>query len=204
MKSLMTTMSLVFAISHYSEAAPLGSGVEKMPSNLATDRRCSVSLGGELIDYGTQTRWQLQNAPAVSNSSTFGKRTVMLSVICPYTQAMRLTLRGQTNASGNVVYGERGSLVIRLSNAQVDGKSVQIAGSTADGIINDAASDSRLLQPGRTFAPVVSGELTRGKTLTAQLEIEPVIPTADARVSRRQISEARLTMELMPGGPARH
>lgn len=198
MKKLLMAIPLVFTLTPHSEAAPAGNKIEKLLTNFASDRRCSLSLGKELIDYGTQTRSQLQNAPSVSNSFTFGKRTVMLSVICPSEQDFRLTLRSQTNAGGNVVYGERGSLFVRLSNVQVDGKSVQIAGSSVGGIIDDAASDSRFLQPDRAFVTVKNGTVAKGKTLTARMEVEPVVPTEDARVSQRQIIEARLSMELMP------
>lgn len=194
MKKLLMIVSFVFNLSKLSE----GFAIEKVSGDFATDRRCVLSLGGELIDYGTKTRWQLRNAPALVDSYSFGKRTVMLSVICPFAQGIRLTLRGQTNASGNVAFGEHGGLIIRLSNAQVDGKSTQIAGGTAKGIINGAAADSPLLQPGHTFAPTVGGKLARGKTLTVYLEIEPVIPTADARVSKRQRSETSLRIELAP------
>lgn len=196
MKGLLSILALGLVLSRYAEADPLG-GTQDMPSAMPVDARCSLSLGGELIDYGTQTRGQLQDSSTASNSVSFGKRTVILSVICPYTQSMRLTIRGQSNAKGYLIFGERGGMAVRILNAQMDGLAVQVAGTTPDGIINGATSDSRLLLPGQTFAPAINGKLVMGKAFTAHVEIEPMMPKADARVSGRKTSETKLMLELM-------
>ncbi|AZE56894.1 hypothetical protein C4K03_4756 [Pseudomonas synxantha] len=198
MRIFFAPLVLGLVLAQSAEAASrLGEGALGMPSTLPIDSRCSLSMGGNVIDYGTQSRWQLRDAPSGRNSVTFGKRTLTLSVACSYTQSIRLTLRGERSTSGDLRYGDRGSMIVRLFDAQMDGQSVQIIGTTPDGVINGAAADSRLLQPGESFAAIANGQLVRGKTFTAHLEIEPTLPEADARVSARQMNEANLTLELM-------
>lgn len=194
--SLLLLIGMSFGQSVQAEPQ-LNDSVSKMQFNLPVDTRCNVSLGSSVVDYGVLSRWQLQDAAGDRNSVTPGKRTLMLSVACPYSQKMRLILRGERAVSGDLRYGERGSMTVKLLDAQLDGQSVQIVGTTPDGAINGAATDSRLLQPGQTFAVSAKGQLAKGKVLTAHLEIEPILSKAEARVSSRQTSEANLTVELM-------
>lgn len=172
-------------------------GQSALATPLPVDARCSVSLGSGVVDYGTLSRWQLQGSVAGSHALTLGKRTLLLSVVCPYTQTFRLTLRGERAASGDLRYGERGSLSIRLSDVQLDGQNVQVVDSSPRGVINGTANVARQLQPGQTFAPSMNGRLAEGKALTARIEIEPLMPEAEARVGALQISEARFKLELM-------
>ncbi|MFL1501611.1 fimbrial protein [Pseudomonas sp. O64] len=178
-------------------AAPANGGTSKLQFNLPVDARCKLSLGSHVIDYGTMSRGQLQDTTQGRNTLTPGKRTMILSAVCPYSQSMRFALRGDRSATGNLRYGDQGSMTVRISEAQLDGQSVQVVSTSLEGIVSGAASDTRLLQPGQIFAPIANGRLAKGKAFTARLEIEPVLPEAETRVSARQSSEATLTLELM-------
>ena len=205
MKRLVATLALGLTISQlatamqppYSGTKDMSSIRPVMPAILPVDTRCTLSLGSGVIDYGSQSRWQLQNASTAFNSLTFGKRTLPLGVVCPYTQHMRLTLRGERGPNGNLLFGKRGNLTIRIFDAQMDGSSVRLAQTSSDGILSAAITDSLTLQPGQSFAPITNGNLAQGKVFTANLEIEPVLPEAEARVSAHQTSQATITLELM-------
>lgn len=199
MNKLFTLLLLLgTAVGRSAQAAiPLVDGDNKMQLNMPMDARCSVSLGSSFVDYGTLSQWQLQNSVTNPDAVTPGKRTLMLSVVCPYSQKVLLTLRGERATNGDLRYGDLGSMIVRVLNAQLDGESVQLIGTSLDSAIKGAANESRRLQPGQTFAPSINGQLAKGKAFTALIEIEPMLPKAKARVSSRQSSEARFKLELM-------
>lgn len=196
-RTIFPTLVLGLALSQSAEAISSLHGTHAdVPSIMPIDTRCSLSAGAPVIDYGTQSRWQLQDADG-SQKVTPGTRTLTLSVVCPYSQSMRLTLRGDRAANGDLRYGERGSVTVRLLDMQLDGQNVQVARTTPDGMINGAAESSLLLQPGNSFAATHNGLPIKGKSFTAHIELEPVMPESAARVSARQTSESQLTLELM-------
>lgn len=195
MKLLFTTLTLGVALclANAARAAlPAADGGMTPPP----DNRCSLSAGAPMIDYGVQSRWQLQDAGGPQRV-TPGKRSLQLNVVCPHSQAMRLMLRGERAGNGELRYGERGSVALRLLDAQLDGQGVQLAATTPDGVLSSGGQDSLRLLPGNGFAVVQNGQLLKGKSFTARIELEPVMPESAARVSARQVSEANLTLELM-------
>lgn len=161
------------------------------------DTRCSLSLGSEVVDYGSQTRGQLQDASSGGNALTLGKRTLTLSVMCPYTQPLRLALRGDRATNGKLRYGERGSMIVRLFDMQRDGETVQITPVTPSGEMTGSAADSQQLQPDHIVAATLGGQPVKGKVFSARLEIEPVIPNDEAKVSASTTKEALLMLELV-------
>lgn len=197
MKTLLTSLILIFALTPLSKASSAYPGVvEQALPSLPVDTRCSLSIGTPVIDYGSQSRWQLQDTTN-SNEVTPGKRTLMLSVTCPYTQTMRLALHGDRSANGTLRYGAQGHVNIRLLEAQLDGQTVQVVTLTPGNSINDTPSDIIQLRPGDSFAAVRNGHLAKGKSFTARLEIEPVLTDSAARVSAHQTNESNLTLELL-------
>lgn len=160
-----------------------------MPPGLPTDNRCTLSVSTPTIDYGNQSRWQLQGT--TGGQLTPGKRALTLSVVCPYTQPIRLALRSDLR------YGTLGNINVNLSEALLDGQSIQLASTTPDSILNDAPVDSLRLHSGSRFAAVQNGRLATGKNLTLRMEIEPVLAERDARVSGHQSSEATVTLALI-------
>lgn len=197
MKVLMRALGLGLLLSQSmtvmaTSQIPSGSIQPALP----VDTRCSMSVGSPVIDYGNQSQGQLQSA---GNGQTFtlGKRTLMLSIACPYSQTMRLTLRGAQAANGDMRYGDRGSIRIRVMDAQIDGLAVQLTSTTSDGVLEGGAETSLLLQPGKSFAATQNGHFIKGKAFNARIEIEPVFPESATRVSARQVDESFITLELM-------
>ncbi|MGP2408153.1 hypothetical protein [Yersinia sp. 2545 StPb PI] len=170
---------------------------EAQPPSLLVDTRCSLSLGGGVIDYGNQSRGQLQAASPGGNTLTPGKRTLTLSVVCPYTQPLRLALRGDRSGNGELRYGERGSVVVRLFDMQRDGESVQIMPVTPDGGVTGSASESQRLQPGQAVGATLNRQLVKGKVFSVRVEIEPIMTNEEARVGVSTTKESLLTLELI-------
>jgi len=135
--------------------------------------------------------------PALPAALTLRKRTVVLSVGCPYSQSMRLALRGAQAPNGDLLYGDRGSVKILVQDAQIDGQAVQLTKTTADGVLDGVAEPSLQLQPGKSFAATLNGHFVQGKSFSAQIEIEPIFPVDAFRASSRQTSESLMTWELL-------
>lgn len=180
---LMLTNFSAGAVSAWQELSP------DIPLGLPVDSRCTLSVSASVIDYGNQSRWQLQDA--ASGQVTPGKRTLMLSVVCPYTQPFKLALRSDLR------YGAQGKINVSLSQAQLDGQSIQLASTTMNGILDGSPDESLRLQSGSRFAAVQNGRLATGKSLTLRMEIEPLLAESDTHVSAHQSNEATLTLELI-------
>lgn len=160
------------------------------------DSRCTISAGEGFIDYGHQSRHQLMEASAERNMLTPGKRTLMLNVACPYAQPFRLALRGLRSASGELLYGKRGSVIVSLSEVQRDGEDVQIMQTTSSGELTGTAAQSQQLQPGKTVVATLNGQQVNGKVFSARLELEPVMADEETRVTAPTLQEAFMTLEL--------
>lgn len=199
MKTLLTLTTLILALLNSQKtvaASPENDRPIDPPSILPVDSHCSLSAGGAVVDYGALSRWQLQDATGGVGSLTPGKRTLRVNVVCPYTQGMRLTLRGESASNGNLRYGDRGYMHIQLLDAQLDGETVQVATTTFDGVLSGSPASALTLQPGQTFAAITKGALAKGRSLTLSMEIEPILPEEETRVSSRRVSETQLTLEL--------
>ncbi|PVZ84275.1 fimbrial protein [Serratia sp. S1B] len=196
MKTLLTPWVLILLLSQTTAAiAALPDASHDIFSPLPVDRQCALSISTPVVDYGSQSRWQLQET-AGGNGVTPGKRMLMLSVICPYSQTMRLALHGNRAANGDLRYGNHGKVTIHLQEAQLDGQNVQLANITPNGTFT-AVRDSLDLQPGSNFGVIQNGQLAKGKNLTVRIELEPEMTKNSVGVSQRQNNEATFTLELM-------
>lgn len=141
------------------------------------------------------SRWQLQDIPG--GSTTPGTLSLTLSVVCPYTRTMKLLVQGEGSEQGGLRYGERGVTQFRLLDAQLDGNAVELRALTSAGALMDTSGQAVSLTAGQQLALVVQGRLAEGKTLTARLEIQPVLAEGEVRASSRQHSESMLTLTLV-------
>lgn len=197
MKTTMTLAMVMFGVLMGGAAlVPAAAQPVDVQPAPPPDRRCTLSAGGQVIDYGHLSRWQLQQA-SNSQNLTFGKRELMLSVFCPFSQTMTFRLLGDRAANGELAYGHHGSLGFRVLEAQVDGRAVQLTLVTPGGITQGVAAWDVKLLAGQSFTASQNGQLVQGKSFNARIEVEPTLPEVSARVSGRQSAESNLTIELM-------
>lgn len=196
MNALMITVVAGLLLGQSITAQAAVTILPQMPGTLPVDTRCAISTGTPVIDYGSLSRGQLQDT-VNRQTLTFGKRTLMLSVVCPYSQALQLTLRSGRAANGDAQYGDRGSLAVQVLDAQVDGSGVQLTTTTPEGIVEGAPQPSLRWKPGQSFVATRNGHVVQGKSFNARVEIEPLLPESAARVAGREVYEAALTIELM-------
>lgn len=161
-----------------------------------TDDRCSLSTSSSTVDYGIQSRWQLQEVAGNAQALTPGRRQLMLMVMCPYNHSLRLTFHGDANSRGDFQYGRTGGMAVKVLSAQLDSRDVQLALSTPEGVLLKSPVSTLALSPEQTLTPVVNGQSAQGKALTLQIELVPVLSESEARVTRQEASEASLQVEL--------
>ncbi|KFK95640.1 MULTISPECIES: hypothetical protein [unclassified Serratia (in: enterobacteria)] len=177
--------------------SPLGTGFHDNASVNMVDTRCNMSLGAQTIDYGSKTRWELKSSSNTPSSLTPGKRTLMLSVICPYSQPIQFFLSGAGTAEGQLRYGDKGSLRLTIRDAKVDNNSVQLAISAQNGIITGQPQPLLMLKSDSGFSPTENGQAIKGKVFNAMLDIEPEIKEYDTKVTSPQINETSFTVTLV-------
>ncbi|MBE4810065.1 MULTISPECIES: fimbrial protein [unclassified Enterobacter cloacae complex] len=179
-------------------ATPSGSGhFQQAPQIPAVDPRCQISTSTTDIDYGLQSRWQMQDVDGRRQAVTPGKRQLSVTVVCPYTHNMRLKVMGGRTVRGEFRYGASGELQVRVTGAQLDGRDVPVALTSSAGALLGAPQEILTLLPDQTFSAVSGNLPSQGKTFNVRLEIQPVLTDNDARVSSRQANGASVSFELM-------
>ncbi|WP_343550978.1 fimbrial protein [Pantoea sp.] len=162
--------------------------------SLPAEKRCIISASERDIDFGVQSRGQLQESNGGRRLSP-GKRNLMINVVCPFAQTMVIAIQGDRAANGNLRYGDRGDVILRLLDVNLDGQHVQIVDTSAQG--DAAATNDMLLQPGQYVAATRNGQRLTGKTFSARIEIEPMVPEGDARVTQPHTTQSQLSLELI-------
>lgn len=163
---------------------------------MPVDSRCQISTSNSNVDYGLQSRWQMQDVDGSSQAATPGKRQLSVTVVCPFTHDMRIKVMGERNIRGGFRYGTAGELRVRIISAQLDGESVSIALTTSGGAMLGAPQETLALLPNQTFSAVRGNQPAQGKAFNVRLEIEPVLRDQDARVGSRQANESSLSFEF--------
>jgi hypothetical protein len=189
-----TLLLLLLNAAVYAAPPPMPGNLSDMPLSIPTDSRCTVSAGGGQADFGSLSRWQLQPAAEGGDRLSLGKRTVNVSVTCPFSRTMTLMVSGDSTISGGFRYGQNGELRVVVKEARLDGQPVQIKMQTT----GRAEQPGELALKANATLSVVSqgGAAIKGKSLTLQLETEPVLRETDARVAQRQNLESRFSINL--------
>jgi hypothetical protein len=164
-------------------------------SALLEGTQCMVTVGPTTINYGSLSRWQLQKS-GVAQHLTPGKRTLILTVTCPFNQEIRLSMEGNAAPNGQLRYGEEGYATVRLSEVMADGHEAMVALIEGDGNVVDTSETSLFIKPGSRWEVVNARGKVRARSVTARLEVEPIIPDWAAKVSGEQVSESALTLSV--------
>lgn len=195
--AMLISASLIMLVSRTAFAmpgAPLSANNNQFMPPSSTE--CQMSLSSPNVDYGSKSRWQLKEVEGSSQLLTPGKRQVSYSVICPFSQTIKIAVNGESTTGGNFRFGLNDKLRVTMISPQLDGHDVQFMTSTPDGILIDGPFNTLTLQPGQTFILVNGRQPAEGKSFNARIELEPVLSEQSARVATKQNSEANLSLEL--------
>lgn len=165
-------------------------------ANAALAADCDMQLSNREVNYGALHRGELTTGAQMA-AIPLGKRQLALSVMCRQPTAIGLRFDGQPAGADAYRFGGQGSFTVRLSDATLDGRPVQLAslsGSGGTGTASNAAS----MKPNGLVVTTAHGAPVTGKAFTAQVEIDTYIDDATTRVRDLSVLEGTGTFRLVP------
>jgi len=149
---------------------------------------CMVSFGQATVDYGSFTAGQLRLDG--NRRYQLEPRLVPLTINCPTARPIALRLNAAAGAHGATKFAGHGALHVVLSHVRIDGDDTRV--------INPDSPHGA--QPGITLLPgdTVTLEHGRaGRSLTAQIALNPEVSDADVRVADQTEWSTTLQLELV-------
>ncbi|MDH0736161.1 hypothetical protein [Achromobacter spanius] len=149
---------------------------------------CMVSFGQATIDYGSFTAGQLRLDG--NQRYQLEPRLVPLTVNCPTARPIALRLNAAVGHHGAAKFAGNGALHVMLSHVRIDGHETQVINPDAP----HGAQPRIALRPGDT---VMLENGRAGRSLTAQVALNPEVGDADIRVADQTEWSATLQLELV-------
>ena len=155
----------------------------------ASVANCQLVLSQPRVDFGILRHAQWLDGPA--SSSSLGKRTVGLNVVCIDPVPMAIRFGGLPAGGRGFRFGGEGVVTLSIRHAQLDGRPVDLAvdGSTGDQLV-----------PGQVLIARAAGVPVTGRRLSAQLEVDPYLPVDAFSVRRETTLEGQVQVEWVPHG----
>lgn len=157
---------------------------------------CQLQLSETTLDYGRVTRAAIMEQLGPASILSLGSRQIGLNVLCRQSAALAL----QVNGPGGLErfrFGDAGQFAMRLSDAVLDGRPVNLGLSQAGNQAVAAASASVLVSPGSTVVPMVAGQSAKGKNLSLQVHIDTGVTEAATRVRDRTTWRGKAIFEVL-------
>lgn len=166
----------------YGQAPSQVSGAARAPMTVAPPaERCQLMISESDIDYGSITRYRLESGGNAAELS-LGKRRMMLNVTCSSASLLGMVFRGPSSGA-DYVFGKSGKVTMQLSEAQVDGRPVQVGNAGAAGTMPVSPAATARFMPGQVIVPVIDGKPAQGTRFSAAVEVEPVVPRGSSQVT---------------------
>ncbi|KVK89286.1 hypothetical protein WJ47_08325 [Burkholderia ubonensis] len=149
-----------------------------LPIALPVERKCDVSIGQGLVEYGQHSAGELR--PVGKRGLTFGKRTLPLAITCTAPTTLSLSLRGRANTNGDLAFGTLGTTRLTIGDATLDGRNVQLQSNMG----TSPPADTIAFSVGHPITiATAQGIDARGRTLLATLTVKSVIPLGASKIS---------------------
>ncbi|VCU67869.1 hypothetical protein [Pseudomonas synxantha] len=144
---------------------------------------CEIRLGQSEVDFG-----QIQHPgvnPPLDDQRLYlaGKRYVSLNVSCPTSSRLLLMLRGDSLGE-HFRFSAQSRLKVRLSDAVLDGRAVDLALVRAVGEVPGQPASAIDVAPGSLIVPVSAGLAAEGASLSLQVEVSPGVAMEEFRGGR--------------------
>ncbi|MCK3832726.1 hypothetical protein [Pseudomonas fluorescens] len=153
-------------------------GLGGINSPAQAEQQCRLQLSESTLDLGRFNRDQPVQVKG-TNLLSLDKRVLNLFATCGANSVMGLAFKGQSGEEKGYRFAKNGVFVLKVINAQLDGKPVRLRPHNAEEI----ATSELLIQPGQELLPYVGTFPVSGEHLTVQVEIETRIDSAGTRVS---------------------
>ncbi|MCD0498519.1 hypothetical protein LP085_16805 [Achromobacter sp. MY14] len=149
---------------------------------------CMMSFGQATVDYGSFTAGQLTLDG--NRRYQLEPRLVPLTINCPTARPIALRLNATAGQHGATKFASTGALHIVLSHVRIDGDETRLVNPDAP----HGAQPRISLRPGDT---VMLEHGRAGRSLTAQIALNPEVADADVRVADQTVWSATLQLELV-------
>lgn len=147
---------------------------------------CRLFLSQSLIDYG--------HLRLSERSASVGKRMARLNVVCPENSVIALRFQGGVGDGQGYRFGQQGLFSLTLHHPQLDGRPVELAQ------LHNHADRGGQLRPGQALVVLAGGLPARGRTFSAQVQVDTWLPGAAIAVRDRTTLEGSGRFELVPAG----
>lgn len=161
----------------------------------ASATSCDVIISEPTLHLGRVMHPGASAGSAPHDAYAIGSRTVSMNVGCSEETRLAWVVRG--SALGEQFrFARGGHLVVRMSNAQVDGRSVELASVGSAAEIPSQSAASVEVKPGNRIVPMAAGAIARGTLMTVQVDVMPHVPLHELR-GREEISlDSHLQFEV--------
>ncbi|WP_332612159.1 hypothetical protein [Achromobacter sp. ESBL13] len=149
---------------------------------------CMVSFGQTTVDYGSFTAGQLTLDG--KRRYQLEPRLVPLTISCPSARPIALRLNAPAGQTGAAKFAANGALHVVLSHVRVDGDEIRVVNPDTP----HGAQPQISMRPGDT---VMMEHARSGRSLTAQIALNPEVDDADVRVADQTEWSTTLQFELV-------
>jgi hypothetical protein len=138
------------------------------PFASASTDNCQFNLSQPVLDYGLMNR---AIRPDAAPERSLGERLIGLTLSCAQPIEMSLFYRAMAATAGRFHFAERGSYQVRIRDAVLDGRSVDIGLIARIGQPPTETASSLIWRPEHGVVPVLAGVSVQGRRFSAQLEL---------------------------------
>lgn len=158
-------------------------------------QECQITLSESNVDFGRVTQPGSNNPTSANAMHPLGNRIVSLNANCPQPAKLLIQLRGAGQGE-QFRFAQGGQMGVTLSNALLDGRSVELAKVQLTGSAPSTSGSSIEAMPGDRVIPVSGGLPVVGSQLSMQIEFKPQVPMAELRTRDAKTLEANLSFQI--------
>jgi hypothetical protein len=169
-------------------------GAVALISPQARAESCEMRIGQSELDFGQLRHPGAQISLDERNLYPLGTRHVALNASCPASTKLLLLVRGDSLAER--FRFAAGQLRVRLSNALLDGRAVNLATIRVVGEVPSAPASTIDVAPGDLVVPVSAWLAAEGTLLSMQIEVSPDMSLEEFKTRDRKTLEGHLSFEV--------
>ncbi|WP_028620850.1 DUF1120 domain-containing protein [Pseudomonas sp. Ant30-3] len=167
------------------------------PLAMAAADDCQLSVNQSVLDFGLMNR-AIQ--PESAAERLLGERPVNLTLSCSQAVDMSVFYRAMASTAERFHFAERGSYRIRIRDAQLDGRSVDVGLIAGVGQAPVESAASLIWRPHHAVIPVQAGVPTQGHRFSAHLEVSASVEEQGMRVRDAVTWEASGVFDAVSAG----
>lgn len=163
-------------VQKYALTIALLCGVSGIPTLAhADDGQCEMMSAVKTVDYGRYRKEDMQKGSAehvgkVYNGYASVTREFQVSVLCPDTRKMRVSISGAARQNLAYRFTDSGAMKIAFKDGRVDGNAVQLAAVDIGAVAVQGGASQVTLPPEKALA-AVNGTEVAGQQFTATMMV---------------------------------